>query len=85
LPSIKAHFLDPHTVEVQGDGEAIRVQGQKILMPSAVIPPENLITIEEMARRLRPAVSLEKVSHLRARSAVADLQILSLSSILDGT
>ena len=36
-----AHFLDPHTVEVQGEGEGIRVKGEKILIACGTRPAHS--------------------------------------------
>src|SRR6266852_862491 len=36
-----ALFLDPHTVEVQGDGEGIRVKGSKILIACGTRPAHS--------------------------------------------
>ena len=36
-----ADFLDPHTVEVQGEGEGIRVKGEKILVASGTRPAHS--------------------------------------------
>ena len=36
-----AHFLDPHTVEVQGDGEGIRVEAAKILIACGTRPAHS--------------------------------------------
>jgi len=36
-----AHFLDPHTVEVQGDGEGIRVKAEKILVACGTRPAHS--------------------------------------------
>jgi NAD(P) transhydrogenase len=36
-----AHFLDPHTVEVHGDGEAISVRGAKILIACGTRPAHS--------------------------------------------
>ena len=33
-----AHFLDPHTVEIQGDGERIRLEAEKILIACGTRP-----------------------------------------------
>src|SRR5712664_324251 len=36
-----AHFLDPHTMEVQGDGEGIRVEAAKILIACGTRPAHS--------------------------------------------
>ena len=36
-----AHFLDPHTVEVQGDGERIRLEAAKILIACGTRPAHS--------------------------------------------
>src|ERR1700733_8231276 len=36
-----AHFLDPHTVEVQGEDEAIRVEAEKILIACGTRPAHS--------------------------------------------
>jgi NAD(P) transhydrogenase len=36
-----AHFLDPHTVQVQGDGEGIRVKAEKILVACGTRPAHS--------------------------------------------
>ena len=36
-----AHFLDPHTVEVQGDGEEIRLTAEKILIACGTRPAHS--------------------------------------------
>ena len=36
-----AHFLDPHTVQVQGDGEGIRVKGENILIACGTRPAHS--------------------------------------------
>jgi NAD(P) transhydrogenase len=36
-----AHFLDPHTVQVQGDGEGIRVKAEKILVARGTRPAHS--------------------------------------------
>src|SRR6266480_2445172 len=41
IPEGSAHFLDPHTVEVQGNGEGIRVEAAKILIACATRPAHS--------------------------------------------
>src|SRR6267143_387680 len=36
-----AHFLDPHTVQVQGDGEGIRIKAEKILVACGTRPAHS--------------------------------------------